>query len=187
MNSEDTGIQTILCGMFGEKIETPDSKEFQIHSFSGTTNVTFSRNIKSDLKEEQGDANDSHPVWRPASTLQDVSSVKSECPDRDRNVLEHDSSGISKATSSTQLEYKKKGPRRQVGTGLKIHHRSHTGGRPFCCAICTKSFQTSRHLKTHLRVHTGVRPFCCEICSKSFNQSGNFKSHLRVHTGDRPF
>ncbi len=72
MNSEDTGIQSILCGMLGEKIETPDSKEFQIHSFS-TANCTFSRNFKSNLKEEQPDATtDCNTVWSPASTLQDV-------------------------------------------------------------------------------------------------------------------
>ncbi len=34
MNSEEKEIQSFLCGMFGEKCETSDSKEFQIHSFS---------------------------------------------------------------------------------------------------------------------------------------------------------
>ncbi len=50
MNSEETGIQSILCGTFGEKIETPDSKQFQIHSVS--TNYPFSIKSESDLKEE---------------------------------------------------------------------------------------------------------------------------------------
>ncbi len=34
MNSDETGIQSTFCGIFGEKIETPDSKgDFQMHSF----------------------------------------------------------------------------------------------------------------------------------------------------------
>ncbi len=86
MNSELTGIQSIFRGTFGEKIETPDSKEFQIHSFS-TANCTLSVNSKTELKEENCDGtDDSNPIRGSASPLQDMPSVKVEGPDRDRNV-----------------------------------------------------------------------------------------------------
>ncbi len=78
VNSGQIGILSIFPGIFGEKIETPDSKEFQIHSFSTTTNSTFSTSLKADLKEEKCDETDDYGITRGSASLllQDISSVK---------------------------------------------------------------------------------------------------------------
>ncbi|MCP3667299.1 MAG: C2H2-type zinc finger protein, partial [Gammaproteobacteria bacterium] len=154
MNSEETGIVPVLCGMVGEKIETPDSKEFQIHSISAPY-CTFSSYSKSELKEEKGDGTDaSNPARSSASTLQYVLSVEPEGPDVDGNVPEQDSSGFSEATSLKQLKYKKKASRHHIGDKSQLVRIDQ---RPFKCETCSKSFSTSSALKTHLRVHTGDR------------------------------
>ncbi len=76
-NSEEEGTQSASHGFLDEKIETPNSEEFQIHSFS--TNSTFSKNSESDLKEEKGDVvDDSNPGRSTVSALRDASLVKEE-------------------------------------------------------------------------------------------------------------
>ncbi len=109
MNSEERGSQPISCGMFGEKIETPDIGEFEIRS--NTTVSTFSSNSESDFREDNGDGiDDCDPVSFFASTLQNML-LKLEGPDEGKNVLQQESSRILEANSSKQLGYKKKAPR----------------------------------------------------------------------------
>ncbi len=125
MNSEETGVQSIFCGVFVEKIEIPDTKDFQIYPFS-TAVCPFS--INSDLKEEKCDGTDySNPVMSCASPFQDLSSAKLESPDRGRKIFEQDSSRIYNAK---HLKYKKKAPRRHIGDETQ---------RTFSCAICAKN------------------------------------------------
>lgn len=93
---------------------------------------------------------------------------------------------------------------------LQIHHRIHTGDKPFkcneCeetfiskgryevhvemfhrekaplkCEFCPRSFFRHHRLYHHKNTHTGVRHYLCEICSKAFSQPAYLKYHQTKH------
>lgn len=74
-------------------------------------------------------------------------------------------------------------------THLEIHHRAHTGVKPFLCKepSCGQRFSQLGNLKTHERRHTGERPYHCDVCGKTFAQHGNVRAHKIVHTAAKPF
>jgi uncharacterized Zn-finger protein len=53
------------------------------------------------------------------------------------------------------------------------------GERPFCCDICSKSFNQKNALQIHMKKHSGEKPHKCIYCELAFTQKGNLKTHIK--------
>ncbi|XP_069008601.1 zinc finger protein 585A [Embiotoca jacksoni] len=45
------------------------------------------------------------------------------------------------------------------------------------CRICSKNFTSPYKLSRHLVTHSGIRPYRCALCDKAFTQKGHLKVH----------
>jgi hypothetical protein len=55
-------------------------------------------------------------------------------------------------------------------------------GKPFECALCSRSFLRKFSLHFHVITHAGGNPFYCSECSLSFRRKSHLREHLRIHT-----
>ena len=59
--------------------------------------------------------------------------------------------------------------------------------KPYCCALCSKSFLNSEGLEKHRRSHTGEKPYTCTSCNKSYSRYKNLVKHLKTCGEEKSF
>lgn len=61
---------------------------------------------------------------------------------------------------------------------ISISDSTSSSQRPFCCDLCTLSFNRQHDFKRHRETHTGEKPFLCNGgCGKAFTRKDALKRH----------
>ncbi|KAG7477504.1 hypothetical protein MATL_G00070320 [Megalops atlanticus] len=76
---------------------------------------------------------------------------------------------------------------RSFSTGGQLTSHSCTKDRPYACTLCEKRFLTRSHFREHQRVHTGERPYTCHQCVRSFTTMHNLKRHQTIHAKEQRY
>ncbi|KAF2353541.1 Zinc finger C2H2-type [Trinorchestia longiramus] len=71
---------------------------------------------------------------------------------------------------------------------VKKHvERSHGMMKPLSCNLCSKTFTYYSHKKAHMLRHYNLKPFNCELCARSFMLKRHLNDHMRMHEGNPSF
>ncbi|XP_049838539.1 zinc finger and BTB domain-containing protein 17-like isoform X1 [Schistocerca gregaria] len=66
----------------------------------------------------------------------------------------------------------------RCATNIRGGHKF-TGDRKRC-PVCAKTFPSRASMVIHKRTHTGEKPYVCAVCTKGFNVKSNLLRHLRT-------
>lgn len=92
--------------------------------------------------------------------------------EEDVDTTDRDSAG----SSPTRAAIRRK---RRAPHPLVISSRD----KPHVCSVgdCESRFKRPEHLRRHEKTHTGERPFPCAVCGKKFGRNDNLQTHMRTH------
>ncbi|XP_069622426.1 zinc finger protein 271-like [Ranitomeya imitator] len=136
------------------------------------------------IEDEPGESSNFpniHPVLQDANTNSDPSYGKDRSPDQS------DTADCSAAPEREKVFPWLECDQFTQDSELLAHQRSHTGGKPFSCSYCGKSFTAKSNLIQHERIHSDEKRFICSVCGRGFIRKADLIKHLRIHTGEKPF